>query len=54
MTGADLNILAREENGYWSTDVPGAKAGDEYRYMIHTPLIGSFLLSLALTLMPKR
>ena len=30
--------LAREENGYWSTDVPGAKAGDEYRYMIHTPV----------------
>lgn len=30
--------LAREENGYWSTKVPGAKAGDEYRYMIHTPV----------------
>jgi 1,4-alpha-glucan branching enzyme len=29
--------LAAEENGYWSTDVPGAKAGDEYRYLIHTP-----------------
>jgi 1,4-alpha-glucan branching enzyme len=30
--------LDREENGYWSTDVPGAKAGDEYRYMIHAPV----------------
>lgn len=26
--------LASEGNGYWSTDVPGAKAGDEYRYVI--------------------
>jgi len=31
-------LLDREENGYWSTDVPGAKAGDEYRYMIHAPV----------------
>jgi len=30
--------MAREENGYWSTDVPGAKAGDEYKYMIHAPV----------------
>jgi 1,4-alpha-glucan branching enzyme len=29
--------LDREENGCWSIDVPGAKAGDEYRYMIHAP-----------------
>ena len=29
--------LAREENGYWSTDVPEAKTGDEYRYLIHGP-----------------
>jgi 1,4-alpha-glucan branching enzyme len=29
--------LAREENGTWSTDVSEAKAGDEYRYVIHTP-----------------
>ena len=29
--------LAREENGYWSTDVSEAKVGDEYRYLIHTP-----------------
>ncbi len=29
--------LLSEQNGYWSIDVPGAKAGDEYRYMIHTP-----------------
>jgi 1,4-alpha-glucan branching enzyme len=27
--------LGSEENGYWSADVPGAKAGDEYRYLIH-------------------
>ena len=29
--------LAREENGYWSTDMPEAKTGDEYRYLIHGP-----------------
>jgi 1,4-alpha-glucan branching enzyme len=29
--------LAREENGYWSTDVSEAKTGDEYRYLIHSP-----------------
>ena len=33
--------LDREKNGYWSAEVPGAKAGDEYRYLIHTPVIGS-------------
>lgn len=27
--------LFSENNGYWSTDVPEAKAGDEYRYLIH-------------------
>ncbi len=27
--------LAGEENGYWSTSVSEAKAGDEYRYLIH-------------------
>jgi len=26
--------LAPEGNGYWSLDVPGAKSGDEYRYII--------------------
>src|SRR5512143_1639154 len=30
--------LVREQNGYWSTEVPEAKAGNEYRYMIHTPV----------------
>jgi len=30
--------LIGEHNGYWSTEVPGAKVGDEYRYMIHTPV----------------
>ena len=29
--------LSNEKNGYWSTDVPEAKAGDEYRYLIHGP-----------------
>ena len=30
--------LVSEQNGYWSIDVPDAKVGDEYRYMIHTPV----------------
>lgn len=30
--------LSSEHNGYWSTEVPGAKVGDEYRFMIHTPV----------------
>jgi 1,4-alpha-glucan branching enzyme len=29
--------LFNEKNGYWSTDVPEAKEGDEYRYVIHAP-----------------
>jgi len=29
--------LLNEKNGYWFKDVPEAKAGDEYRYLIHTP-----------------
>jgi len=29
--------LESEGNGYWSREVEGAKAGDEYKYMIHTP-----------------
>ena len=29
--------LVSEKNGYWSIDVQGAKAGDEYRYVIHAP-----------------
>jgi 1,4-alpha-glucan branching enzyme len=29
--------LFNEKNGYWSTDVSEAKAGDEYRYLIHGP-----------------
>ncbi len=29
--------LVQEENGYWSTEVSGAKTGDEYRYLIHGP-----------------
>jgi 1,4-alpha-glucan branching enzyme len=30
--------LFNAKNGYWSRDVPKAKAGDEYRYIIHTPV----------------
>jgi 1,4-alpha-glucan branching enzyme len=26
--------LAKEDGGYWSTDVPGARPGQEYRYLI--------------------
>ena len=29
--------LVREDNGFWSAKVLGAKAKDEYRYMIHLP-----------------
>ena len=29
--------LVKEKNGCWSTDIPDAKVGDEYRYLIHTP-----------------
>ena len=29
--------LVSEKNGYWSTEVAEARAGDEYRYVIHAP-----------------
>ncbi|WP_420264551.1 alpha-amylase family glycosyl hydrolase [Candidatus Magnetominusculus dajiuhuensis] len=29
--------LMSEPDGKWSTEVPGAKVGDEYKYMIHAP-----------------
>jgi 1,4-alpha-glucan branching enzyme len=29
--------LVNEKNGYWTADLKDAKAGDEYRYVIHTP-----------------
>jgi len=29
------NPFASEGNGYWSVDVPGAKIGDEYQFVIH-------------------
>ncbi len=29
--------LVSEQNGYWSAEVPGAKPGDEYRYLLHGP-----------------
>ena len=28
------NPLASEGNGFWSTDVPGARPGQEYRYWL--------------------
>ena len=43
--------LVSEKNGYWSTEVSEAKAGDEYKYLIHGPKGPP---SLALTLMPER
>lgn len=33
------NPLASEGNGYWSVDIPGAKEGDQYRYLIHSPFL---------------
>jgi 1,4-alpha-glucan branching enzyme len=30
--------LVSEQNGYWSIDAPDVKTGDEYKYMIHTPV----------------
>ena len=29
--------LVSEPNGYWSVEVPGAKPGDEYRYLLNGP-----------------
>ena len=29
--------LVSEKNGYWSTEVSEARAGHEYRYVIHAP-----------------
>lgn len=29
------NPFASEGNGYWSVDVPGGKAGDEFQFVIH-------------------
>jgi 1,4-alpha-glucan branching enzyme len=34
---AGAHPLGHEDNGYWAADVPGAKAGDEYRYHLVTP-----------------
>ena len=31
---ATAHPLTREGNGHWSTDVPGARSGDEYRFVI--------------------
>lgn len=35
----NANPLAPEGNGYWSVDVKGAKEGDQYRYLIHSPFL---------------
>ncbi len=29
--------LTHEEKGYWSAEVREAKAGDEYKFLFHTP-----------------
>lgn len=33
------NPLASEGDGYWSVDVSGAKIGQQYRYLIHSPFL---------------
>ena len=33
----DSTPLAKDNNGCWSAEIPQAKAGDEYRYLIHGP-----------------
>jgi 1,4-alpha-glucan branching enzyme len=35
----DTTPLASEGNGYWSADIPDAKAGDRYKYVISGPMI---------------
>src|SRR5258708_23828460 len=30
------NEMAHEENGYWGIDISSAKAGDQYKYILHT------------------
>lgn len=32
-----VSPLALEKDGFWSTDLPDAEVGDEYRYLIHSP-----------------
>lgn len=33
---ADVNPLTHEDNGYWSADIPNAKAGDGYKFKLQT------------------
>ncbi len=33
----EANELLSEENGYWGINVQHAKAGDEYKFLLHTP-----------------
>jgi len=37
------NPLASEQNGYWSADVANAKAGDEYKYVIISEAVETFV-----------
>ncbi|MEO5561990.1 MAG: alpha-amylase family glycosyl hydrolase [Chitinophagaceae bacterium] len=32
----DANEMGHEDNGYWGTDIPAAKAGQQYKYILHT------------------
>ncbi len=34
---SEANALLSEENGYWGINVQHAKAGDEYKFLLHTP-----------------
>jgi 1,4-alpha-glucan branching enzyme len=31
------HLMQRETNGYWYTQVPEARKGDQYRYLLKTP-----------------
>jgi 1,4-alpha-glucan branching enzyme len=33
----DASLLARDGGGYWSADIPGAKVGDEYKFVLTSP-----------------
>ena len=33
----NIHVLEHEENGYWGGNVPKAKAGDEYKFLLDTP-----------------
>src|SRR5687768_8681582 len=31
------HVMGQEDHGYWSVDVPEARVGDEYRFLLTTP-----------------